>query len=41
MVFATVGSNRISIFKCLDFGGIELIQTYADPDVIYFKFSYP
>ena len=37
MIFATVGSNRISIFKCLESGGIEMIQTYADPDVIFFE----
>lgn len=33
MVFASVGSNRVSVYKCTDDGGLKLVQCYADPDV--------
>jgi len=32
LVFATVGSHRISIYECLENGGLKILQTYADPD---------
>lgn len=32
-IFATCGSNYISIYKCLENGPIEFLQCYQDADV--------
>lgn len=33
LLFASTGSNRVSIYECLTDGGLKMIQCYMDPDV--------
>jgi len=35
LIFASVGSNKVSVYQCLDDGSIHLLQSYADPDVSF------
>lgn len=33
LMFASCGTNRISVYECPKEGGLKMLQAYADPDV--------
>ena len=35
LVFATAGSNRVSVYELLEGGGMKLLQSYIDADVSF------
>lgn len=41
LMFASCGTNRISVYECPKEGGLKMLQAYADPDVsIVIRYPY-